>query len=131
VSLKKGSAAEFLNVDLDLWADAGLEELLGYLAPTVLVLNRTATEATLELNQEYGSLEETAAGFIAVIRSLPPQAMRLWEHCELRRMNIGIQAGMQPHQSSFGLSKETVASLADIQAEVVFTLYAPHGTQSP
>jgi hypothetical protein len=121
------SVAEFLDVDLDLRAEAGLEELLGYVAASVLVLNRTATEATLELNQEYGSLEDSVAGFIAVIRSLPPRAMSLWERGELRRMNIGIQAGLQPHQSCFDFSKETVASLADIQAEVVFTLYAPRG----
>ncbi len=123
VSLKKELVTEFRNVDLDLRAESGLDELLGYLAPFVLVLNRTTMEATLELNQEYDSLEETVIGFIAVIRSLPPQAMNFWERCEL----IGIQAGMQPHQSCFGLSKETIASLADIQAEVLFTLYAPHG----
>jgi hypothetical protein len=77
VSSKMESVAEFLDVDLDLRAEAGLEELLGYVAASVLVLNRTATEATLELNQEYGSLEDTVAGFIAVIRSLPPRGMSL------------------------------------------------------
>jgi hypothetical protein len=127
VPLKKESVTRFLNVDLDLRAEAGLEELLGYLAPSVLVLNRTEMEASLELNQDFSSLEETVAGFIALIRSLPPQAMSLWERCELRRMNIGIQAGTQPHQALFVLSKDAVASLADVRAEVMFTVYAPLG----
>jgi hypothetical protein len=127
VSLKEESVTRFLNVDLDLRAEAGIEELLGYLEPSMLVLNKTAMEATLELNQEYDSLEETVAGFIAVVRSLPPPAISLWERCELRRMNIGVQAGMQPHQALFVLSKDAVASLADVRAEVMFTVYAPLG----
>jgi hypothetical protein len=38
---------------------------------------------------------------------------------------VDIQAGNEPHAACFALSGKTVARLAGVQAEVVFTVYAP------
>jgi hypothetical protein len=117
----------FLNVDLDLRADTGLEGLLIACEPSVIVLNRTMHEASLELSGEFGkheSLEETLLGFVKLISSLPPNAQAIWSQCQVRRFNIGVQGGTEPHHACFTLSNEVLASLAAIQAEVAFTVYA-------
>jgi hypothetical protein len=116
---------KFLNVDLDLHAESGVEELLRYLDPFVVVLARTTVEATVELNEEHASLEETVVGFIRLVQSLPPHVRRMWDDCQMRRLNIGIQADTQPYAAFFSLSSATVALLADIQAEIMWTVYAP------
>jgi hypothetical protein len=124
MSSENKSVTEFLNVDLDIRAQDGLQTLLDALAPFVVVLNQTEKTASLELNESCSSLEETAAGLIEAVNSLPPEAKAIWERCELRSLNIGIQAGAEPQSSGFAISKETVSAIADARLEVVFTVYA-------
>jgi hypothetical protein len=119
------SVTHFLNVDVDLRLSDGIDELLRYLEPSILVLNRTAQEASFELNDEPSSLEETLLNCIACVEALPPQAKELWRRCDMRQLNIGIQAGHQPYAEIFAISNETVASIANNQLEIVFTVYAP------
>lgn len=121
----KRSVTRFLNVDLDLRRQQGLDELLGYLEPSVLILHQTTEEATMELNEDHRSLEETIVHIAELIQSLPAEAKKRWEQCESRRLNIGIQAGDEPQQAYFAISSATVARIALLGFEIVFTLYAP------
>jgi hypothetical protein len=121
---KDKSVTEFLNVDLDIRVQAGLETLLDAMASSVIVLNRTAQTASVELNEGYSSLEETTAKLVELVNSLPPKAKTIWGECELRSLNIGIQGGVEPHSSAFAISKETVSAIADAGLEVVVTVYA-------
>jgi hypothetical protein len=122
---KNKSVTEFLNVDLDIRGRAGLEELLEAMASDVIVMSQSAETASVELNEAYLSLEETAAKLIALINSLPPEAKAIWDQCESRRLDVGIQAGVEPYSSTFDISKETVSALAAAGFEVAFTIYAP------
>jgi len=115
----------FLNVDLDLRAQSGLEELLKSLGSSVVVLHQSKHEASVELVSEFGTLEETAANFVALIESLSPRARNIWDEFESRTLNVGIQAGSEPHAASFEISSETIASLARAKVAVIFTVYAP------
>jgi hypothetical protein len=120
------SPTTFLNVDLEIRAQSALEELLRYLEPAAFVLHQTTQEAVIELNAEYNSLEDCLVKWIALVQSVPEQARTIWDRCEFRRMNIGIQAGYEPHDTSFNISSRTVALLADLQTEIAFTVYAPN-----
>ena len=124
MSSENKSVTEFLNVDLDIRVEDGLETLLDAMASSMLVLNRTAVTASVELNESCSSLEKATARLIEVVNSLPPEARTIWGQCELRSLNIGIQAGAKPHSSEFAMSKETVSAIADAGLQVVFTVYA-------
>src|SRR5437899_12900424 len=117
------SITTFLNVDLDICVRIGLETLLQSMAPFVIVLNRSDSTASVELNESYSSLEETVARFVELIHSLPVRAREVWDRCEWRRLNVGIQAGVEPHSSAF--SERALSSLAEARFEFVFTVYAP------
>ena len=118
------SVTQFLNVDLDIRVQGGLETLLDAMGSSVIVLNQTAQAASVELNAYDLSLEETAARLAELVNSLPPEARTIWRQCELRSLNVGIQAGIEPYSSAFAISKETVSAIADAGLEVVFTVYA-------
>jgi len=123
---KEESVTEFLTVDLDIRARAGLEELLRSMAPSAFVLNQSEHFASVELNEEALSLEETVVKFIELMESFPPATRDIWNRCEWRSLNIGIQAGSKPHSSTFALSERIVSLIAAVKLEVVFTVYAPH-----
>jgi hypothetical protein len=116
---------KFLNVDLDL-CGSGLEELLGYLGCSVLVMHQTAQDLALELSDSNNdSLDVTLAKWVELIQSLPEQGRAIWDRCDRRSMNIGIQSSGEPHAAVFAVSSTTVSRLAGIQAEIALTVYAP------
>ncbi|KRR25055.1 hypothetical protein CQ14_25605 [Bradyrhizobium lablabi] len=119
------SVTQFLNVDLDIRVQGGLETLLDAMGSSVVVLNQAAQTASVELNAYDLSLEEAAARLAELVNSLSPEARTIWGQCELRSLNIGILAGVEPHSSEFAISKETVSAIADAGLEVVVTVYAP------
>ena len=118
------ATTRFLNVDVDLRARNGLDELLEYFDPSVVVLNRTAHDASVELGSDFASLEETLLKIAELVGSMPPPTQSIWSQCDFRRMNIGIQSGTKPHASLFTISRETVALLARFQFEIMFTVYS-------
>jgi hypothetical protein len=121
------SFTRFLNVDLDLRGDR-LEELLGYLGSSVLVMHQTAQVASLELSSSVNdSLDVTLAKWVELIQSLPERGRAIWDRCDLRSMNIGIQSAEKPHAALFAISNETVSLLASVRAEIALTVYAPVG----
>jgi hypothetical protein len=119
------SITEFLNVDLDLRSQSGLGALLEALEPAVIVLNETANSASVELIGEFTSLEDTVVHFISIIKEFSPAVNKIWNQCDFRTMNIGIQAGLGPHEAHFTLSSQAISLLASVHCEITFTVYAP------
>jgi hypothetical protein len=123
---REKQVTRFLNVDLDMGGSTDdLERCLRAIEDSVVVLNRGYREVSLELADEFASLEETMMGFVAVIGALDMEAGKVWKSLEFRRLKVGIQAADAPYAAGFVLSRETVALLAAHQFEVVFTVYAP------
>ena len=119
------SLTKFLNVDLDLRGD-GLEELLRYLGSSVLVMHQAAHELALELSNRVDEpLDETLAKWIELLQSLPEPGRAIWNRCNLRSMNIGVQSAEKPYSALFTISSSRVSQLASLQAEIVVTVYAP------
>jgi hypothetical protein len=121
----KNSTTTFLNVDLDLRVDRDLDELLKFLEPFAFVLNKNGPEASVELRHSPYSLDGTLKKFVEHIEGLPPRAMRLWNQCEYRRFNVGIQAGTEPHESHFTISNKAIGQLVNVASELIVTVYAP------
>ena len=117
------SGTRFLNVDLDLYADHGLDDLIRGFGPSVILLNRTANFASLELGHDHGSLEEAALHFLRIIEALPAQLQDSWTQCSARRFNIGIQAGERPHETLFAMSNDVVSRLGSAGIDIVITVY--------
>jgi hypothetical protein len=122
---KEESVTQFLNVDLDIRVRAGLEELLRSMAPSVIVLHQAEQSASVELNEDSLSLDETIVKLVELIKSLPSQARNIWDQCEARELNIGIQAGNEPYAATFAISSKAVLMLAEAKFEVIITTYAP------
>lgn len=118
---------EFLNVDLDLRVAAGLDRLLAAMKPEVFVLDPRHPDGivSVEIAPKTNTLEETVLGLVGVVRTLPPAARAIWDCCDRRSFNIGIQAADAPHSAEFQLSPAAVAAVAGIGAEIVITVYAP------
>jgi hypothetical protein len=125
MSVEKKSVTTFLNVDLDIRALTGLGELLSSISSSTILLQQTEFDASLELNKTFTSPEEVLNRLVELIDALPPQARNVWHQCEFRKFNIGIQAGNEPHAASFAISSKTVSLLAEVQVELIFTVYAP------
>jgi hypothetical protein len=124
MSPSPGSTTEFLNVDLDLRARDGLDDLAEAFGASVIVVQRTAHLLSLEMNRRFSSVEETIVGWVSLVGKLPPQAQELWHQCELRSFNVGIQAGKGPHQRCFRISERVVSLVSEIRAEIAITVYA-------
>jgi len=81
-------------------------------------------KCTLELANQPVSPEDAISQFIALVERLPAPARAEWGRCSLRSMNIGVQAGDEPHSAAFSLPFEVLAAAAKLRAGVVFTVYA-------
>ena len=121
---QRSAETEFLNVDVDIRARSGLDELLDALKTDMLVLSKTKQEACIELaNVRPQSVEDAVLSIHRAIQSLPPQLQALWNKCEMRRMNIRVQGGAPPRETFFPISMKTVELLASMRAEIAFTVY--------
>lgn len=118
------SATKFLNVDLDLHSESGLTQLIDALGSAVVDLEREEeNRASVELAEQPQSIDEAVLAFYNLIKSFPPKVRTIWDHCEVRSMNIGIQVRSSPYPEGFKLSSNTISLLSSINAEVVVTAY--------
>lgn len=120
------AATIFLNIDLDIQAKSGLQELLQAFGTAVVVLNNeNEHHASVELSEQPQSINGAVLEFYNVIQALPSSARAIWDNCEMRSMNIGIQAGITPKAECLRMSDKTVSLLAEMNAEIAITVYAP------
>jgi hypothetical protein len=101
-----------------------LDELLGYFGSSVTILRRTTEDASIELKTRHDSLDEEILRVAALVQAFPAEGKRLWHQCDLRRINFWIHAGKEPREGRYEIASETVARIANLQFEVVFTVHA-------
>jgi hypothetical protein len=117
----------FLNVDLELSLIEGIDILLQALQPDLFDLNPSHEAGFVILELASGgakTVEATVMAMIAAVNRLSLPAREIWDRCESRSFNIGIEAAGTPHSCEFKLSRNATAALAGIGAEVTFTVYA-------
>lgn len=123
------SVTEFLNVDLDIYAQYDLQPLVSSFGKRVVVLHagreRSSYVAHLELAAIAKSADSTIRRFCALIQALPKAERRLWNRAKRRDFSIGVQAGEQPNSADFAVEATTVQGAARLGARIVFTVYSP------
>ncbi len=120
----------FLNVDLDIYSKSNLQPLVTVLGRKVFVLHagrdRRTYHAHLELTRVNGVQMQPYAAF-ALVQALPKAERDLWSTSKVRDFNIGVQAATHPPSYETALAVETIKAASDVQARIVFTVYAPEG----
>ena len=127
----------FIVVDLDVFSRRRLTALAKALEgaavrnATVSVLyegpqDRRRYSARFEINRwPEAGVDWQIQTLIALIKKLPKQARVLWEGAQSKEFNIGIEAGLEPRSREFKLSPRTVARVAEVDATIAITVYAP------
>jgi hypothetical protein len=122
----------FLNVDLEFANAGGAKPIADALVgPTIILNDDDDTFRALELLRPPQNVAEAVASSCDLLEGLPPDAGQLWRSCHVRRMNIGIQAAHVPHASEFPLNQALMLRLAKLEADIVFTIYAPISESTP
>ena len=118
-------STEFLNVDLELYAKSGLGDLIKAFGSSILVMSYEKNSfLSIEAAAQPASVDEAVLFYCQLVESLSSSNRTVWDRCDKRCLNIGIQAGHNPHQKAFHLSKKSVAYLHTLKAEATFTVYA-------
>ena len=123
-----GRTTEFLNVDLDVVAGRSLSPLAAALerGARLLYSGRTTGRRYMiraELPDQPGNADEAIRGLAALVRKLPPTARRLWNQASRRAFDIGIQPHAEPACSQYSIEPTSLASAAQVKAEIVITVY--------
>ena len=133
---KPDAETTLLNVDLDIWSNSPLDDLVRAFGRRVFVLHAGKKgrrhAAHLELAREGASRGADALirSFVALVRRLPPKGRALWNRAQRRDFNVGIQAASKPYSYELPLEAGTVRAAAAVNARVVFTIYGADSTGS-
>jgi hypothetical protein len=122
----KQEMTRFLNVDLSLRLGRGhTGQLMRFLETHLLLLHSEGGHATFEHRESPSSAEKGIVRIAAIVKRLPPTARVQWNRCRKRTMDVGVEGGLAPHQTRFGLGSSALRALIETGAELVFTVYAP------
>jgi hypothetical protein len=124
-----GPETRFLNIDLELITCGALDLLLAHWSRDVVVLRDSIDGRTrtvwLEAVDDVDDAERSLLALLHLIDGLPADLRLLWDSCDDRCFNIGIQAGMSPHASAFSISTGTLTRVTGVMARLNLTVYAP------
>ena len=122
-----GGETQFLNVDLELVTRVDLSPLLAHWRDTLILL-RDSTDAGCrtiwaELRETPRDANSAIDELTRNVKDLPGPLRALWDACDDRCFNVGVQAGRAPHATAFPISAQTIAALTAIAARLEFTVY--------
>jgi hypothetical protein len=78
----------------------------------------------MELVGDPKDTDDAILRYAMLVESLPSDIRRLWDECEDRCLNVGIQSGLTPHASAFRISSDAIAKLDAIAARLEITVYS-------
>ncbi|HUM14022.1 MAG TPA: hypothetical protein VLT82_23940 [Myxococcaceae bacterium] len=117
------AASCFQNVDLDLTFEGDISSLILGFGSALTELHRREGFACFELRDiQPRRPDEAIAEYGRLVRALPPQARAVWNACRRRTMNVGVSAP-SGYSIDFAVSRESVALLHELGADLVFTVY--------
>ena len=127
---RKCEPTHYLNVDLDIFSSVSLKGLVNALGDEALVLyvggKGQKHEARVELASSHNlTADRTIMGLIRLVDRLPPRYRRVWDSADSREFNVGIEAGLEPHDFGLRLNRRTVQAVASVSGVIVVTVYAP------
>jgi hypothetical protein len=115
----------FLNVDLDLFADFDLRSLVTALQPLdcLHVTEAPPYEAHLEGSCSVPSAAIAIERILDTIDSLSPTDRDLFVRCSACKLDVGIQAGLQPPSWHHSLPAALLRRVADLHIDLALTVY--------
>lgn len=125
-----GRKTEFLNIDLDLAGSSELYDLARALSPALIVVHQEPGHVSMELSNQPRDADSAIVDLARVLAGLAPDAQAIWNNCDLREINIGIQAGNEPHEARFTISRKSLSLLSTLRADFVVTVYAKAGRRT-
>jgi hypothetical protein len=122
---KRPAQTHFLNVDLDIRARVGLPSLIKAMASSVVVLSYQPRRfLCVELAAiQPKDIDGAVRSYFDLVELFGPSDRLIWDRCESRIMNIGIQAATAPYQAEFKISQDAVGMLGQMRAEIKITVY--------
>lgn len=127
-------ATQFLNVDLELVATFDLTPLLEHFNSATFTLRDSVDDGRrtvwMELAPDPKDTDDAILRYAMLIESLPGNLRRLWDGCEDRCLNVGIQSGLTPHASAFRISQAAITKLVALAARLEITVYSADGEKS-
>jgi hypothetical protein len=125
---------QFLNIDLLLTGRVDRGPLLRAATGSVFVLHEGMFAGrkalVLEVSAPGLDLSHTLSRLLRWVQELPPTARRSWNAASRRVFDIGIQAGLEPHETHWTIPPTHVAALAKVKAEIVLTVYGSEHSAS-
>jgi hypothetical protein len=128
-SSRKTEPTSFINVDLEVFSESDLSELLDHLSGKLCLLHHGVTDglhhACLEVrpNRSNDEPNEFIATFHNAVSSLPPGPRSAWDACKRRVIDLGFQSGWKPNIYTMPLNTGSVKQLAELQTEFLITIY--------
>ncbi len=123
------NAVRLLNIDLIIAGTFERKPLLQAIGDRVFVLHEDAVVGRhqrcllLEVAKPGLNIEATLACLVEWVQHLPRSARRSWDAAARRIFDIGIQAGLQPHETHWTIPPKLIGALAKVGGEVVVTVY--------
>jgi hypothetical protein len=118
----------FLNVDVELRSQFTLEDLRKHLRNVAGVLYEEEFFVSFEANgvasRTPPELDRTIRALVRIVEAMPSRERRIWDQCQSRCFDIGIEAGHEPRAAAFDVSTESLRLLQNIGAEIRITVYA-------
>ena len=128
-SKRKGSASQFLSVDLDMQSRFDLQPLVSALATRAYALHaerlKRTYHASFELETRPKDVDGTIRAFCNLIQRVPAAERQHWHDAKIREFNIGIQAGKSEPAGQYLVKADTVKSVAALDARIGITVYRP------
>ena len=137
----------YQQTDLDLWATFDLQPLCDALVarglfvlsvdsiPSHDILPGRGWRAVLERNDDPGGTPdhpaETIRDLLSAIEGLSANALRLWEACERRTLDIGLNSQTESGNWQSPLPAELVRRIAAAGLSIGLTLYGPFDEDLP
>ena len=125
----------FLNIDLVIGGRFDRAPLVRAFGDEVFALDERAPIdgvecLIIELNKPNLDLPATLDRLVAWVKGLPRPAKRAWSNAARRVFDIGVLAGSGPNDTSWTISPEHVAAIAQLDAEIMLTVYGAERRRS-
>jgi hypothetical protein len=125
----KVEPVHFLNVDLEVKSREPLDPLAADLGEEVIALfcgrwDPHTYFASFEVARLSGDADSIIHWFCVLLAGLDEEARGLWDRALARSFNLGFESGENP-RLEVTLRPETVRRVADLNAELVITIYPP------
>ena len=117
----------YLNVDLEIRSRADLMPLVRALAPHLFVLHAGRVDgmffAAFETSGVRHSPDTAIRRLARALLKLPPSLQRLWKRARDRVFDIGVEKATGNAAFRLSLQRDTIKTVARLNARVVTTLY--------